>query len=262
VNGALNAVVTGAARGIGAAIAEELVGAGYRVWCWDIDEPGLQRRVLELGADRAIAVACDIRSRASVDAAADTVRRAGATVQALVNNAFAWKPSGRLADVPDDTFASDLDLLVIGPQRVTAALDDLLGAGSAIVTIASVHGMTASPNWGSYDVAKAGLIQWARVVAAELGQRGITSNVIAPGIIQTADYDDESLRALHASAGLLPRVGVPEDVARAVRFLVDPRNDFITGATLAVDGGITTRLALTAVEQALGIASVANGDRR
>lgn len=257
------AIVTGAARGIGAAIAAELLLTGHQVWCWDVDEAALAERVAELGRSapgRVHGHVCDIRSRSSVQEAVAAVRAATPVVHVLVNNAFRWAPSGELTAVADDRFHADLDLLLLGPQRVTAETRDLLDAGSSIVTIASVHGFTANPHWGTYDIGKAALIQWARVTAAELGPHGITSNVVAPGIIANEPYADEELHRRHVATGLVPRLGEPADIARVVAFLADPRNGYLTGAVIPVDGGMTTRLSLTVAEGLVDDPAVSKGN--
>lgn len=249
---AQTAVVTGAARGIGRAIAENLLSSGHRVHCWDWSPKSLAATVGELDErypGRVLGIECDISSDGSVEAAVESFKREGERLGILVNNAASWKPSGRLADIPSAMWERDLAMMLGGPQRVTAAFDDQFDHGAAIVTIASVHGLAASSFWGTYDIAKAGLIQWARVVAGELGPRSITSNVVSPGIISTTTYEDADLQAFHVSAGVVPRLGSPEDVARAVAFLAHPDNGFITGANLIVDGGMTSRLQLTATEQ-------------
>lgn len=260
-----SAIVTGAARGIGAAIAEELLSEGLEVWCWDSAREALRETVDSFDkrfAGQVHAACCDISSPDSVRAAVSTFALSHDRLDVLVNNAGAWRARGKLAEVDENAWAADLNLLLGGPQRVTQAVDRLLGPGSRVVTISSVHGLAASPHWGTYDISKAALIQWSRVLAAELGPRGITTNVIAPGVIETQPYTDDLLRSFHRDAGLVPRVGEPADIARAVTFLSDPRNGFITGSVLTVDGGMTTRLALTALEDNDTRPSISKGDKR
>jgi NAD(P)-dependent dehydrogenase (short-subunit alcohol dehydrogenase family) len=254
------AVVTGAAHGIGKATTAALLEDGYRVFCWDRDTRALAGTVDEFDKRHrgaAIPVECDIASATSVTAATRALN--GSPVGVLVNNAAAWAPHGPLSSVSEDRWDADLGLLLGGPQRVTAQLDGNLEHGAAIVTVSSVHGLVGSSNWGTYDVAKAALINWNRVKAAELGHRGITANVVAPGVIQVGEYDDAARERFHIASGLVPRLGTPEDVARAIAFLVDPRNSFITGAVLVVDGGMTARLGLTAQEVHSDFPSVSRG---
>jgi NAD(P)-dependent dehydrogenase (short-subunit alcohol dehydrogenase family) len=255
------AVVTGAASGIGKATATALLDGGYRVYCWDRDTRTLADTVDEFNRhDRgaAVPVECDISSAESVAAAIRVLN--GSPVGVLVNNAAAWVPHGPLSTVSEGQWDADLGLLLGGPQRVTAQLDRNLEHGAAIVTVSSVHGLVGSTNWGTYDVAKAALINWTRVKAAELGHRAITANIVAPGIIQLAPYDDPRLERFHIASGLVPRLGAPDDIARAITFLVDPRNSFITGAVLVVDGGMTARLGLTAQEVHSDFPSVSRGE--
>ena len=208
----------------------------------------------------ATGVECDISSDSSVAAAVETFAQECQMLGVLVNNAASWKPAGELASMPSAVWERDLSILLGGPQRVTSGLNDHFDRGAAIVTIASVHGLAASPFWGTYDIAKAGLIQWARVIAAELGPRSITSNVVSPGIILDRAYQNAELEGFHTAAGLIPRLGSPNDVARAVAFLADVRNGFITGANLVVDGGMTSRLQLTAQEVHSPWPSTSRGD--
>lgn len=257
------AVVTGAARGIGRATAASLIQDGYRVFCWDRDTQALAGAIDEFDRENrgaAIPVECDIASAKSVAAAARALN--GSPVGVLVNNAAAWIPTGPLAAVTEERWDDDLRLLLGGPQRVTAQLDGNLERGAAIITVSSVHGLAGSSNWGTYDVAKAALINWTRVKAAELGPRSITANVVAPGVIQLGEYEDPVLETFHIASGLVPRLGTPEDVARAIGFLADPRNSFITGAVLVVDGGMTARLGLTAQEVHSDLPSVSRGEAR
>ncbi|HWM33046.1 MAG TPA: SDR family oxidoreductase [Pseudolysinimonas sp.] len=256
-------MVTGAASGIGKATVAALLEDGYRVFCWDRNTRALAGTVDEFDREHrgaAIPVECDIASAKSVAAATRALN--GAPIGVLVNNAAAWAPNGPLAAVSEEAWEDDLRLLLGGPQRVTAQLDSHLESGAAIVTVSSVHGLAGSPHWGTYDVAKAGLINWTRVKAAELGPRGVTANVVAPGVVQLAAHSDPTLEAFHISSGLVPRLGTPDDVARAIAFLADPRNSFITGTVLVVDGGMTARLGLTAQEVHSDLPSVSRGEIR
>jgi 3-oxoacyl-[acyl-carrier protein] reductase len=237
------AIVTGAAQGIGLAIARALLDAGMRVSCWDRDGERLAAAVASLGGAAADveAIVCDIADERQVAAATERAR-AGGDLRVLVNNAAAWRESGPLSGIAAERWEDDLRLLLGGPQLVTRAVSPHLGEGASIVTLSSVHGLSGSANWGTYDVAKAALIQWTRVLAAELGPRGIRVNAVAPGIIagpvDVAAYErDPALRELHEQAALLERVGTPADVAGVVAFLAGPASAFVTGQTLVVDGG-------------------------
>lgn len=259
----LTAVVTGAARGIGKAVTTELLRRDYRVHCWDTDMTTLRTSVKEWEREfpgATVATECDISSEPSIADAVAVLH--GDPVGVLVNNAAAWRPHGLLSTIGEQQWDADLSLLLGGPQRVATILDPLLEPGAAMVTISSVHGIDASPYWGTYDVAKAALIQWTRVKAAELGARGITANVIAPGVIIDAEYEDQELERFHVASGLVPRAGTPADVARAVAFLSDPDNSFITGALLVVDGGMTSRLALSAQEAHSDWPAISRGDHQ
>ncbi|MFK0058759.1 SDR family NAD(P)-dependent oxidoreductase [Streptomyces werraensis] len=237
-------LITGAARGIGAATASRFAEEGARVLIADAD-PEAGEHTAVLLRDRGLAaeaVACDVADRVSVEAAvAHAVRRFG-SLDVLVNNAAHCTPdAARFEDEPEEEWAADLDVTLTGAYRCCrAALPHLEASGrGAIVTVGSVNGLQDFGNH-AYSAAKAGLVSLTRTLAGHAGPRGVRVNLVAPGTIRTRAWDgrDDDLAAV-SQVYPLRRIGEPEDVAAAVTFLASGDAAWITGTTLVVDGGIT-----------------------
>jgi NAD(P)-dependent dehydrogenase (short-subunit alcohol dehydrogenase family) len=212
------AVVTGGTRGIGAAIADSLEGAG-----WD---------VARLGRKDA-----DVGDRDAVVAAFDNVRSERGPILVLVNNA-GITADGLAISLSDDDWTSVVDTNLTGAFHCTkAALPDMLRARfGRIVNVSSVVAERANPGQANYVAAKAGLLGLTRTVAREMARKGVTCNAVTPGVIatdMTADLNGDLAGAVPAG-----RVGRPEEVAAAVSFLVSDEAAYVNGATLSVDGGL------------------------
>jgi NAD(P)-dependent dehydrogenase (short-subunit alcohol dehydrogenase family) len=237
-------LVTGAARGIGAAIARRLAGEGARVLLTDADPAEVTKtadalRQLGLTAE---ALACDVADRASVEAAVAHAVDAFGSLDVLVNCAASCTPDTPLfEDGPDDAWERDLDITLTGTYRCCrAALPHLAASGrGAVVSIGSVNALQDFGNH-AYSAAKAGLVSLTRTMAAHVAARGVRVNLVVPGTVRTSAWEgrDEELEALRALYPL-GRVGEPDDIAAAVAFLASREAGWITGTSLTVDGGVT-----------------------
>jgi NAD(P)-dependent dehydrogenase (short-subunit alcohol dehydrogenase family) len=237
------AIVTGASRGIGLGIAAELVRQGARVCVTARGQEALDAAVAELGGpDVAIAVpgkSDDAGHQA--EAVARTIEAFG-SVDMLVNNTGINPVYGPVADVDPVAAAKILAVNVLAPLAWTRrARDAWMGEhGGSIVNISSVAGLRPSPGIGMYGVSKAALIRLTTELAVELGPR-IRVNAVAPAIVKTkfATVLYEGREEQVAAAYPLRRLGVPEDIAGAVAFLLSDQASWITGQTLVLDGGVT-----------------------
>ncbi|MFI9802777.1 SDR family NAD(P)-dependent oxidoreductase [Streptomyces sp. NPDC052301] len=237
-------LVTGAARGIGAAVARRLAEEGGQVLVTDRDLPEAERTAAALRDEglAAEAAACDVADRASVEAAVERAVAAFGSLDVLVNCAAHCTPdTPRFEDGTDEAWALDLDITLTGVHRCCrAALPHLAACGrGAIVSIGSVNGLQDFGNH-AYSAAKAGLGSLSRTLAGHAAARGVRVNLVAPGTVRTSawqgrDDDLDALRPLYP----LGRVGEPEDIAAAVAFLASRDAAWITGTTLVVDGGLT-----------------------
>lgn len=235
------ALVTGASRGIGYGIAEALVARGDRVCITGRGEDALKEAVERLGADRVIGFAGKAHDETHQAAAVDRVMDEFGRVDYLVNNAGTNPVFGPMAD---------LDLNVARKVYETNVISALGFAqltwrawqkdhGGAIVNIASVAGVSASPFIGAYGMSKAAMVNLTLQLAHEFAP-GVRVNAIAPAVVKTrfAQAIFEGREAETVAAYPLGRLGVPEDIGGAAAFLTSDQSDWITGQTLVVDGGI------------------------
>jgi 3-oxoacyl-[acyl-carrier protein] reductase len=236
------ALVTGASRGIGRAIAKALAAEGSTVVLTARDSARLAEVVAEIAAagGKAVARAMDVADRASVEAAFDEVVKAHGRIDHLVNNAGITRDNLVLR-MKDDDWQQVLGTNLTGVFLCTqAVLRPMLKQRSGrIVNVTSVVGLLGNPGQANYAASKAGVVGFTKSVAREVASRSITVNAVAPGFIETdmtAAMTDKAREAL-ASSIPLGRTGRPEDVAGAVVFLVGDAAAYVTGQVLAVDGG-------------------------
>lgn len=235
------ALVTGAARGIGAAAARTLAAEGWPVAVnYRADADGAEEVVSQIEADggRAIAVAADVSHAEAVEAMFGEVEGELGKVLVLVNNA-GLRIDGLVPQLKADDWQRVIDTNLSAAFHATRrALRPMLRERfGRIVNIASVVGPRANAGQANYAASKAGLIGFTKTVAVEVARRGITVNAICPGLIETkltSDLGPEVTDAIPAR-----RIGTPEDVAACVRFLASEEAGYVTGAVLTVDGGLS-----------------------
>ena len=233
------ALVTGGSRGIGASISRELAKAGAKV--------ALNYRAGQEAADEVageiggLAVRADVSKPEEVQALIERVEGGLGDIDALVNNAGVTRDT-LIARMTDDDWQTVIDTNLRGTFNTSRAVSRkmLRRRAGSIVNLSSVVGVHGNPGQANYAASKAGIIGLTKALARELGSRGVRVNAIAPGYISTelTDVLNDDQRGLILQNTPLGRLGEPEDVAGAVRFLCSDEAAFITGEVLLVDGGL------------------------
>jgi NAD(P)-dependent dehydrogenase (short-subunit alcohol dehydrogenase family) len=237
------AIVTGATRGIGRAIAETLVERGARVLVVARKPDEVEETVTALGADRAVGCIANVRDPEGPAAVAQAARDAFGRLDFVVNNAGANASYGPLLDMQRDAFLATVTVNAWAPLAlVQAAVGCGLGehGGAAVVNVSTIGARQVQPLVAGYTASKAALDVITRGLARELGPRGIRVNGVSPGLVQTtmAGILWEGDRGTE-EAQILPlqRLGEPRDIAGAVVFLLSDEARWMTGGMLDVDGG-------------------------
>ena len=241
-------LVTGASRGIGAAIAVGLARRGY----YDVALNGLADQADNLNkvaeeitgmGQRAEVFSADVSDKAAVDAMAGDVLAVFGRIDAIVNNAGILI-AGEVDGLPETTWDAVMDVNAKGSFMVIQAFLPAMKARGygRIVNIASIGGKHGAPEQAHYSASKAAVMGFSRVLAQEVGPLGITVNCVCPGIILTdmgrVNLEDPAIRAAWQARTAMARIGNPEDVVGTVAFFASDDSAFVTGQTLNVDGGI------------------------
>ena len=234
------ALVTGASGGIGAAIAQALVGQGAKVVLSGTREDVLKEAATALGENAHVCPA-DLRDPAAPAALIEAAEKAAGPLDILVNNAGMTRDMLAMR-MSDQDWQTVLDVDLSAPFRlIRAAMRGMIRRRSGrIVNISSIVGATGNAGQANYAAAKAGLVAMSKSLAQEVASRGITVNVVAPGYIETPMTDALTAEQKGKLAAGIPlgRLGQPSDVAAAVVYLASDEAAWVTGATLHVNGGM------------------------
>ena len=234
-------LVTGASRGIGSAIADLLAARGAKVIGTATTESGAAAISTRMAAAGGIGKVLNVTDSAAVDALIDDISKSVGPISVLVNNAGITRDQ-ILMRMKDEDWNAIIDTNLSSVYRTSKAfMRGMMKARKGrIINIASVIGLTGNAGQSNYAAAKAGIIAFSKSLAKEIGSRGITVNVVAPGFIQTDMTDslpEDAKNALMQQIAL-GRLGAPADIAEAVAFLASPAAAYITGETLNVNGGM------------------------
>lgn len=236
------AVITGAAQGLGFAIAEAFVAQGANVMIGDLDGQAAKDAAERLGgAGRAAGAACDVTSEGDMTALLEAAVAEFGAVDVMVNNAGITRDATmRKMSVDDFQFVIDVHLrgTWLGTRAASSVMREQ-GRGGAIINMSSISGKVGNPGQTNYSAAKAGIVGMTKAAAKELGFAGIRVNALQPGIIETAMTQklSDEVRADRLADVPLGRFGQPEEVASVAVFLASDMASYLTGITVEISGG-------------------------
>ncbi|MGE7824222.1 SDR family NAD(P)-dependent oxidoreductase [Paenibacillus sp. NPDC093718] len=237
-------VITGSAHGIGRGLAEAYALSGARVILSDVrEEQGNQAaNALKEQGLNAVFVPCDVRKEEDIKRLMSQAVQYAGTIDILINNAGIshWKsPYELTVEDWDDVINTNARSCFLAAREAAVHMKKA-GNGGAIVNMSSTRSIMSEPNSEAYAASKGAIIALSHAMAVSLGPDGIRVNCISPGWIETGNYDE--LRTADHKQHPAGRVGTPADIAKACFYFTDPDNDFVTGAHLVVDGGMTRKM--------------------
>ena len=239
----LTVIVTGGNRGIGKSIVMKLSESGYDIiftYNTGTEEAASTEEAVRKFGVKVKGYQVDLTSRTRIEDFSRQVKKSGQRIFAIVNNAGIYKGE-TIDEITDEDWEKTINLNLSAPFYLTRNLHSIIMDNGSIVNISSVYGFRADPWAHGYQASKAAIIHLTRGLAKELAPR-IRVNCVAPGYIRTDMNKEgwESVTFYNKIKKITPmsRWGEPEDIANAIKFLIDPANSFITGETLVVDGGI------------------------
>ena len=242
------AIVTGAASGMGRAIAKEFAAEGARVACLDLNEAEAVKTADTLGQDKGLAIACDVSKAESVAAAGSKAEAALGRIDILVNCAGVLDGYAAITETSDALWDRTVGINLKGTFMVCrAALPGMVARGyGVIINISSIAGLVAGGGGAAYTASKHGVLGLTRQTAYDYGSKGIRANAICPGAIETAMTKDilssgdlavmELVRSVPAG-----RHGQPEEIAKLALYLASDDASFVHGAAMTIDGGWTVK---------------------
>jgi NAD(P)-dependent dehydrogenase (short-subunit alcohol dehydrogenase family) len=234
------AIVTGAAQGIGRAIAERLLASGANVWLWDIDEARVAATAAELGSGTQV-LAVDVTDPDALAEAAQAVADAAGRIDILVANAGISGANATVADYPVDEWRRVIDINLNGVfYTCRAVVPHMRAAGyGRIVNVASIAGKEGNPNASAYSASKAGVIALTKSLGKELADLDIAVNCVTPAAARTAIFDQMTEQHIDYMLSKIPRgrFVTVEEIAGLVAWLTSAENAFATGAVFDISGG-------------------------